>query len=138
MLDEPSGGFCEREHIADWELEAWATDLSGLLEQAARGMYTLSGTRLAEYPRIDRSVEITASDAESLLVKFLQELLYFGEKDGVGFDRFSIMVSELHLQATLEGAAISSQDKEIKAVTYHKLQIRQTSNGLIVNIVFDV
>ena len=39
-------GYRELEHTADWELEAWADDLPGLLEQAARGMYALSGVRL--------------------------------------------------------------------------------------------
>jgi SHS2 domain-containing protein len=29
-------------------------------------------------------------------------------------------------------------DKEIKAVTYHNLAVRQTETGLAVNIVFDV
>ena len=39
----PPHGYREIEHTADWELKVWAPDLRGLLEQAARGMYALSG-----------------------------------------------------------------------------------------------
>ena len=36
------------------------------------------------------------------------------------------------------GAPITEQAKEIKAVTYHKLQVVETVRGFEVNIVFDV
>ena len=36
------------EHTADWELEVWAEDLSGLLEEAAGGMYELMGVEVSE------------------------------------------------------------------------------------------
>jgi SHS2 domain-containing protein len=42
------------------------------------------------------------------------------------------------LHAELGGALIASQEKEIKAVTYHNLVIRRIHKGLAVNIVFDV
>jgi SHS2 domain-containing protein len=83
--------------------------------------------------------ERQAEDAESLLVRFLNELLWLEEEQGLAFDRFSIMVdNQLNLQAELNGFAIASLDKEIKAVTYHNLQVENTSQGLRVNIVFDV
>ncbi len=131
-------GFQEIEHTADWELHVWAPDLKGLLEQAARGMYQLSGMRLADEPRLHRSLDIQAADAESLLVRFLSELLYFGDQEGLGFDSFDLSLENLHLKADLGGARHISSDKEIKAVTYHRLKVRQTGQGLEVNIVFDV
>jgi SHS2 domain-containing protein len=42
----------------------------------------------------------------------------------------------LHIE--LGGAPIASQEKEIKAVTYHNLVIRRIHKGLAANIVFDV
>jgi len=141
-------GFRELAHTADWELEAWAADLPGLLEQAALGMYKLSGTRLETAPRQARRLSVDGIDAESLLVRFLSELLWLGEHENVAFDRFELAISgetqtldlrqRLHLHADLEGAAIASLAKEIKAVTYHNLAVRQTSNGLEARIVFDV
>ena len=135
----PVFGFREHAHTADWELEVWAPDLPCLLEQAARGMYALSGMRLVSGLAQTRTITLHAEDAESLLVRFLNELLWLEEDQGLGFDRFSITIDDqLNLQAKLDGYLITNLDKEIKAVTYHNLQVENTSQGLRVNIVFDV
>lgn len=131
-------GFSERAHTADWELEVWAPDFAGLLEQAARGMFAISGTRLEEGPRESQILHLNADDPESLLVKFLNELLLLSEQKHLGFDHFNFVLDGNHLNASIEGAPIRSLDKEIKAVTYHNLSIRETKTGLQVNIVFDV
>jgi SHS2 domain-containing protein len=132
-------GFREGTHTADWALHAWAPDLSALLEQAARGMYALSGLRLRQGPRQERHLELRALDAESLLVRFLSELLWLGQQEGLGFDTFELRVEQdFSLHADLSGAPILDMDKEIKAVTYHNLAVRQTGQGLEVEIVFDV
>lgn len=133
-----SAGYREIEHTADWELEAWAPDLAGLLTQAAQGMYALAGARLQAGPRQARTLELEGSDAESLLVRFLAELLFFAEAENLGFDAFELQVAQNRLRARLEGAPLSELAKEIKAVTYHNLAIRQTGQGLVVNIIFDV
>ena len=131
-------GYREVEHTADWELEVWATDLTGLLEQAARGMSYLSGMRLKSEPRLVRQITLQANDPETLLVKFLSELLFYAEQEEIGFDIFRIAVNGSNLQAELEGAQLATIEKEIKAVTYHRLAVRQADGKLMVNIVFDV
>ena len=136
--DGGPAGFQEHEHTADWELQVWAPDLPGLLEQAARGMYALTGVVLAAGPRQGRSIRLEADDREILLVSFLEGLLFLGEIEGLGFDEFVIEVDGRRLQAELVGAAIQSQAKEIKAVTYHNLEVRETGRGLEANLVFDV
>jgi SHS2 domain-containing protein len=136
---KPEFGFREHAHTADWELEIWAPDLPSLLEQAARGMYALSGMRLQKGPHQTRTIALHAADAESLLVRFLTELLWVEQEEGLGFDDFAITIDNLfNLQAVMGGAAIANLDKEIKAVTYHNLAVQTTSQGLRVNIVFDV
>ncbi len=133
-----SMGFREVPHTADWELEVWGPDLPALLEQAARGMCALAGVRLAPAGRITRSLELQAADPESLLVSFLSELLFFGWQENLGFDTFELELDDLHLNASLQGAPIAEQAKEIKAVTYHKLAIQPGPRGLAAHIVFDV
>lgn len=133
-----SAGYREIEHTADWELEAWAPNMNALFEQAARGMYSLAATMLDSGPRLTRSLELPGSDPERMLVSFLNELLFVGEQDRIGFDTFVLEVSEQGLHAELAGAPLASQAKEIKAVTYHNLAIRKTGRGVEVRIVFDV
>ncbi len=132
-------GFCEQAHTADWELEVWAPDLPGLLEQAARGMYAISGVTSDNESPEECLVAMHASDAESLLVRFLTELLWLEQNDRLAIDHFAIRVSkDYRLRARLGGAPILNMDKEIKAVTYHNLKVETTPQGLRVNIVFDV
>ncbi len=117
----------------------WALDLPTLLEQAARGMYAMSGVKIDHCSRQERPIALQAPDAESLLVRFLTELLWLQQEEKLAFDHFSIAVNEdYNLRAELCGAPIVSLDKEIKAVTYHYLKVETTSQGLRVNIVFDV
>ncbi|MCI0520695.1 MAG: archease [Chloroflexi bacterium] len=137
MPDSPAG-YREIPHAADWELEVWAPDLPTLLEQAARGMYALCGARLLHAPRRQRTLHLAAPDAESLLVGFLNELLYLGETHGLAFDCFDLALDGLRLQALLRGAPLAGVNKEVKAVTYHKLHIAAGRRGLEARIVFDV
>ena len=133
-----AAGFEEIAHTADWALRVWAPDLEGLLEQAARGMYTLSGIEIGARPELRRVLEIEAADAEMLLVEFLEELLYWAESERAAFHAFATEIAGLKLKAGLIGGPIQAWKKEIKAVTCHNLQIQQTSRGLEVEIVFDV
>jgi SHS2 domain-containing protein len=133
-----TAGFQEIAHTADWELTVWAPDLAGLLEQAARGIYALADTTLESAPRQHVEFTLQAEDAESLLVRFVSELLYWAEQENLGFDSFQLHLDSLRLTARLEGAPIAGQEKEIKAVTYHKLAVRSTPGGLEANLVLDV
>jgi SHS2 domain-containing protein len=135
----PDFGFREHAHTADWELEVWAPDLAILLEQAARGMYAMSGVRLDTACSQERWVKIQATDAEGLVVQFLTELLWLEQSEGLGINQFDLDIDEnFNLNASLRGARILRLDKEIKAVTYHNLKVEATPHGLRMNIVFDV
>jgi SHS2 domain-containing protein len=136
-MEQPAG-FHELHHTADWEIEAWAPDLPMLFEQAVKGMYALSGTNLYPEPRITHTLELTAVDVESLLVKFLTELLFMGEQYGLAFDVFDLQINGSNLKARLHGAPMTEQTREIKAVTYHQIAIQPGPRGLEVRIVFDV
>ncbi len=133
-----NSGFREIEHTADWELEVWAPNLAELFSQAAKGMLSLSGMQLAAEPRIEREINLQAFDDESLLVAFLSELLYLGELHHLGFDQYEIQVERQQLSAQLTGAPIQSIEKEIKAVTFHRLVIHTDAHGLSTRLVFDV
>ncbi len=137
-MDTTSSGFRERPHTADWALDVWASNLPELFEQAARGMYALLDARMDAGPHVVREFELKANDPEGLLVSFLSELLWLGESDGLGFDRFALKLGNGHLRARVEGAPIHDQTKEIKAVTYHALRIKRTGNQFQTTITFDV
>jgi SHS2 domain-containing protein len=132
-------GFRELDHTADWQLEAWAPDMIGLLEQCARGMQALSGVRLD--PQAEpawHSLQLSAADKEGLLVSFLSELLYLSEQESIGFERFELNLEGLDLHARLLARTLLGMEKEIKAVTYHNLAVESGPAGLTTRVVFDV
>ena len=131
-------GYQEIEHTADWELRVWAQDVSTLFEQAAQGMYSLAGVVMKSKPLISRRIKIQNIDLEGLLVDFLSELLYISEVDNVAFNSFNIHIEGEFLFAELEGAPLALIKKEIKAVTYHNLEINKVASNFEVSIVFDV
>lgn len=138
-------GFRETPHTADWELYVSAPDLTALLEQAALGMNSLAGVEIDPAPPVQRTLNLQAADPEGLLVAFLSELLWLSENDHLAFDRFALSITaggdapaQLRLQAELTGGRIRRLDKEIKAVTWHNLAVRPTSDGVETSIVFDV
>jgi SHS2 domain-containing protein len=137
-MESKESGYREIEHTADWELEVWAPDLTSLFIQAARGMYALSGVVLQPGPRLTRALKLEAFDSESLLVSFLSELVFLGEMEDLGFDEYDLSLDGSSLVARVSGACIKDRKKEIKAVTYHNLEITSGPRGLEVRIVFDV
>ena len=132
--------FTVVEHTADWALQVRGRDFAALLLSAAWGMNSLLVADLTTVrPVQERSLDVTAFDRESMLVEWLSELAYLAERDGFVAREFELdSVSPERLQARLRGNTVPELQKHIKAVTYHKLEVRETAAGLEATIVFDV
>lgn len=131
--------FEEVEHTADWALKVWGADLPNLFKNAAVGMLQLMDALPAQQDPLIRTIDIEAIDRESLLVAWLEELLYEMEIRSVTYQDIRIrIVGDTALQATIEELPLVSIAKPIKAVTFNELAIRQVQGGLEVTIVFDV
>lgn len=131
--------YREVDHTADWALHVWAPTLEELFVDAARGMYALAGAQVKPGATVRRRVELAAEDHESLLVAWLQELLYVTESEELAFTGYRIeRLDAAHLRAEVEGGPMAHQVKVIKAVTYHNLKINRTADGYDATIVFDV
>lgn len=128
------------EHTADWSIRARGADFAHLLVSAAYGMSSLlvddvDSLALTE----EQAVNVEAFDRESVLVEWLGELAYFAERDGIVFGHFEIQeATPMVVRATVRGTRVSEMHKHIKAVTYHNLEVKETSAGLEAEIVFDV
>jgi SHS2 domain-containing protein len=131
-------GFEEISHTADWSVRVWAEDLPSLFAESGRAMNILAGIVISKSSRVKRIFGANALDAESLLVSFLSELVYYQEQENLAFDIFHLEVDSQKLNVEMEGAEIASADKAIKAVTYHNLKIEKTNRGFETTIVFDV
>ena len=132
-------GFEEVEHTADVALRVWGRDLKELFVNAARGMAWLLADPETVEPTTEVSLDLEGFDAETLLVTWLGELLYYNETEGLVFTEFDLReVTPTHLRGIARGGVPGETRRHIKAVTFHDLNIRSTDRGLETTIVFDV
>ncbi len=137
-----SSGHKSIEHTADLAVRAWAPDLRGLIEQAARGMLDLM---LAGMPAPESTLEIDAEGEtpEDLLVDCLREVLLLIELAGLVPVSVDIAEADGARAHCLVGVVPPASMRhallqDIKAVTYHGLEIRDVGGVLEVEVVFDV
>jgi len=130
--------YQEVEHTADCAIQVTSPDLAGLFLHAARGMYALTGGKVAAGVT-DRRVCLTAPDAETLLVEWLEELAFLLETAGEMASEIDIhLLKPTDLNARLRTGPAAQVTKLIKAVTFHGLEIRSSAEGYQATIVFDV
>jgi riboflavin kinase/FMN adenylyltransferase len=133
--------YREVEHTADRALWVWGQSVPALFVGAARGMYSLmddldrEGRPATEW----RVVSLEALDRESLLVEWLNELLYLAEREGLLFFEFEIeWLSDTRLEGRVGGVPVEEAKSDIKAATYHDLTLKENEGGWSTLITFDV
>jgi SHS2 domain-containing protein len=127
------------EHTADLALRVHGQDMPTLFANSAYAMFCELADLRSVVPLVNRPVTVDSIDHESLLINWLNELLYLHETQGevyVAFDIHELSCQEL--RATVHGAHTENIETVIKAATFHNLAILKTDTGYEVTIVFDI
>jgi SHS2 domain-containing protein len=131
------------DHTADYMVEVRGRDLAEVAADAAVAMFALL-TDLKSVRAVERvPVRVCAETDEQLLVTWLTELLFLYETELWLFSRFDIRAAG---NGKLEGEAWGERldaarhqiDREVKAVTYHRLDLERSEEGFRTTIVFDL
>lgn len=131
------------EHTADLGMRVRAADLEGLFVDAARGLLAM----IVDNPQDVRPVEtvqfeIKGSELSYLLFDWLNELLYTFESRRLLLSQFDLTVSRERVVATGRGEPLNSErhllGHEVKAITYHALQVSQTADGWEAELIVDI
>jgi len=129
-------------HTADVGIIAYGADMCQAFANAARALFSLI-TELDDVAEVlYRDTELTAPDEESLLVEWLNELIYLFDVENVIFKRFDITeLSNTQLKARSYGEKIDRSKHKlktgVKAATYHMLTVDK-ANGCKVQVLFDI
>lgn len=135
--------YRQLDHTGDCGIVVWGDSKAALYANAARAMLDL----LVGLERIEitlvRLITVHGSDAEALLVAWLDELLFLFETEFVIFGEVDVtLLSDTELCATVRGEPYRPADHQyrvaIKAVTFHQLQIREDARGWTAQIIFDL
>jgi len=130
-------------HTADIGIFVEGKGLKDLFETAAYAMssqmFDLSKIGVGE----TKKIKLEGENLEDLLVRWLNELLFLCDS-GYIFKKFNIEnLGETSISASLVGEKIdfrkSPLKQQIKAATYHQLEIKKNTLGnLQATIIFDV
>ena len=138
--------FWPIEHTADLGLLIRAETKSGLFVEAAKGLTLLLVAEFHVVPAGWRQVSVEAPDDDILLADFLSEILALATVEGLA----AVEVRDLQLSGPagerrltadighLQVKDLEGLKQEIKAVTYHGLEIKEIEGGFEATVIFDV
>ncbi len=130
------------DHTADVGIIAYGADIKQAFANAARALFSLI-TELDEVAEVlHRDIELIAPNEESLLVEWLNELIYLFDPENIIFKRFDITeLNNTQLKARSYGEKVNSLKHKlktgVKAATYHMLKVDK-GDGCQVQVLFDI
>lgn len=142
-MTKPSG-FHLLEHTADMGIEAWAPSLSETYIQAAEGLsMMIFGNRRDRRAEVHCHIKLEAENAAELMVAWLSEIVYSCDVTDLVPTSFEIEeLDNQHLRGTIHGETYDEtrhgMERQVKAVTYHQLELRQRDNGWYTRVFVDL
>ena len=139
--------YLEDISLADSAFEADGRTLPELFTSAALATTNVMVRNLeAVEAKVERSVALEAEDVEQLLYKFLQEIIYYKDAEMLLFGNYDVSVlhmdGQYKLKAKFCGEKLDMKKHnlivDVKAVTWHKFEVKQTQKGWKAVIVLDI
>jgi SHS2 domain-containing protein len=139
------GVFRFFDHIADVGMEITADSAADAFMTAGRGLMEWIGTPPSVTTTCESPVDVSADDMESLLVGWLQELLYrfyHLHLYLIDVSAFELDTDRLRVKAILREKvweeSLSPDYREVKAVTYHQIKIVQDDTCWRASVILDI
>lgn len=134
------------DHTADIRVEVWGRTRKELFANAVAAMFDLMFDRTDDEKTKSwevKTVKIAGNDLENTLINFLREALYLFNGQGWQVKCCEpLALTGRSIIARLQGEPYNRRKNplkaEIKAVTYHGLNIKKSKNGWQAKVVFDV
>ncbi len=129
-------------HTADARVECRGSNLEELLESAAQALYAVAFRRIQPGKETEHTVQIRPQkSSEDLLVRWLQELIYLMDVENfVACEFYFDRAGPDGIRAKVRGYTYEPQEREaeVKAATYHGMEIRHERGELVTQVIFDL
>ena len=130
-------------HTADVGITARADTLPALFADAARGLFSLIvGNAATVEPRARERFDLQADDLDDLLFDWLSELLFRFDTRHLLFVDFDVTIAGTALTGTAAGEPYDQSrhelEHEVKAITYHGLDVRRSGDGWEATVIVDI
>ena len=140
MAAPPSPSHRFVDHTSEIGLQVQAASFGELLAEAARGLARLMLREApAEAEGETRDFEVAAHDRESLLVDWLNEILYVAETGlWIPLEVEVLEASDTSIRARMRGVTVEVSPSMVKAATFHGLEVVETAEGFSAEVILDV
>lgn len=131
------------DHTADFGIEVMGTDQKKLYANTALAMFDLITNCNDLDGKNSAELKVQGSDYCDLMVNWLRELLYLWNGKQLlikEVDMISFSEKNLSAEVTYDrfDPDVHEVKNEIKAVTYHQINVEQTNYGWKARVIFDV
>lgn len=128
------------EHTGDLKFRAYGKSINELFENSALAVSSVfsRGNRIKD--KIKREIEISAKDKESLLYKFIEELIYLFDADNFIISKTKVKIKDNNLKALIYGDDSNNYDDldAVKSPTYAEMYIKEKDDTFECQVVIDV
>lgn len=130
-------------HTADLRLRIYGKDYEELFQNAALGLANILQKDAEKKLKLARGAEkvtIEADGVETLLVSFLNQILSVSNINKKVYPKVKILYfSPQKVETQLSGMAVDGFDEDIKAVSYHEVEIEKNKDGIFeTTVVLDI
>jgi SHS2 domain-containing protein len=128
------------EHKADLKIRGFGRSKEELFLNMMVGMAECMQPEIQKAgKKVTRQFTIQSLDFPTLLVDFLNEVLYLSQTNKETYTdvRFN-KLTEAELECEISGQKVKRFNEDIKAVTYHDLEIKNVDNNWTAIVLFDI
>ena len=136
--------YLEDEATADIAVKSYGTTLGEAFVNMALAMFNVMTPLEKIEPKVERTFEVSSRDLGELLYNFLEEFLFVIDVENLVFSRISVELDEdkFELRARCWGEPFDLERHEagveIKAITYHLMEVKREGYLWSLRVVFDI
>lgn len=135
------------EHPSDIGFQAYGRNIAEAFENAALALFEVMIDTSKVEPREETTIELEAEDEKALLYDWLERFLYLHDARGLVMSKFKVERIErsngrFKLRARVWGERFDPKKHdartEVKAITYHMMEIKREPGKCFVQAVVDI
>lgn len=134
------------EVTADVGYKAYGKTIDEAFENAALAMFEVITDTSKIEAKIGKKIEIESEDLVALLYDWLTELLFLHDSEYMVFSKFKVIINEKNGLYNLKGVLwgeefdleIHEIREDVKAVTYHMMEVIEQDDGYMVQVILDI
>jgi len=127
------------EHAADLKIRTRGRDLKEAFSNFLKGIFEFCRPEFEDQKPTVREIWLKAENLESLLIDFLSQILYLSDVNDEVYSAIDFeILTPRELKGKIIGRKIARQQAEIKAATWHELEIKKRDDYWEATVLFDI